>query len=122
MEILEMWILIAFILVIIISLIFHELAHMMVLSHYNKGEPVKIRWVKWRGFEVGEKRQYEKLNKKQLFDVYFYGFVAGIIPYWYFAERYNAVIGTMAVAAYFFSFLMSSDFKNIMKLMRKDAH
>lgn len=101
-----------FILVIVLSIIAHELGHAFVLMKYNPNQQIKIRFKKGK-FLVGYPEHYDHLSRKQLFEVYFIGILFGFIPiliYWIDSNVTN--YGIFMISVIYLSGTIG-DFRNI---------
>lgn len=69
-----------YIIVMVLAIAFHEIGHLAALSHYNPDKQIKLHFSKLK-ISVGDwEENYAHLTKKQLFDVYLWGVLGGLIP------------------------------------------
>jgi Zn-dependent protease len=72
------WLFIKIVLVLFISIILHELGHLIVMREFLQYTP-KIQW-KNKAIVIGEEIDYMKLGRKEYIMVMLCGIVSGAVP------------------------------------------
>jgi len=79
------------ILIMVVSVMAHEIGHKYILSRWNKNVKTHYRIYPPRIW-TGEEHQYTKLTKEQRFSVYFGGIFFGALPILLFGSLLNAYL------------------------------